>query len=422
MMTIGHYLDAVCSRIKCKEVHSSIRLELEQHIEDIIAHEMQDGATREEAMSTAITCMGDPAAVGQSLNAVHKPRFEWTVAALLAGFMGLAVFTMYTLRSFVPNWLTPHLVYDTVICTVIGGALATAVYFWDYRRLLGLSSWVIGATLLSLVAHPLQPYARTIAALNPYILAVAAGVLLRKYQGETALELAKTYALVIAPAVLLASIPSLSAAAVYIAACFAMLLSLRQKRKRFALATITLVVVLSMIMLTMQPYSLMRLRSYLNPHTDPNGRGWLPLRLTQAIEQGGPFGQRQLAEPSAFPEPHTDFVFTYLIYRYGWITGAIVLLFATLFILRLVKLCIAVREPLGRTVAMGITTTFALHFVGNVLLAIGRVPILSLSFPFLSYSRLPLIAEIVAVGILLSIYRRKDLIVSATEVANGQEA
>lgn len=99
IQTVDQYIDAVCSCIKCKEIHPDIRLELATHLEDIVAEELQRGSTPDDAAKTALLCMGDPLTVGASLDKVHKPRFEWSIAVLLFGFLGIALFTMHSVRE-----------------------------------------------------------------------------------------------------------------------------------------------------------------------------------------------------------------------------------------------------------------------------------------------------------------------------------
>lgn len=411
MSSIEQYLDTVCSRIKCSEVHPDIRLELRTHLEEIMDQELATGATTQDAVKIALDSMGDPATVGDSLNKVHRPRLEWSLLALLGGFMAIAFMTMRAVQAFVPETLAGHLVYDTVACALLGGVLAIGLYFMDYRLLLKMSPWLYGLTVLTLLAAQTRPELRVLVAASPYALAVIAGVLLKKHNTSTPLDLAITAAIVGLPAMLLFSVPSFSSAIVYLTACFAMLLSLQINKKRFAIVTLTLVVMLVLLLSSTHPYASARLLYFLNPGRDANGAGWLYMRLTEAIQQAGTYGN-SADTTLLFPEPQTDFVFTFIIYRYGYVAAAIVATLAALLIARLLQVCRIIREPIGRTVSIGVTVTFAFHFIGNMLMAMGKAPILSVSLPFISYSRVLLVAEIMALGLVLSIYRKKDMLSS----------
>ena len=286
IQTVEQYLDAVCSRVKCKEVHSDIRLELATHLEDIVAEELQRGATPDDAAKTALSCMGDPLTVGASLDKVHKPRIEWSIVALLISFLGIALITMYSVKGFVPVWLAGHLVRDTFFAALVGGSLAAGMYLVDYRQVLRLSHWLFGLMMLVLVMASLDLASnsslwflnlRMMVAASPYILAVTAGVLLRKHKGSSPIDLAITCAVVGVPAMLLLSVPSFSSAAVYLVASFAMLVSLRVDKKRFAAISLAVVLVLLVLLTSIHPYAWSRMFSFLNPQSDPHGAGWLPL-------------------------------------------------------------------------------------------------------------------------------------------------
>jgi len=417
--SIDNYLDTVCSCIKHREVHEDIKQELRAHLEDIVAEEISSGKSPDEALKAAVYSMGDPISVGSSLNSVHKPRFEWTIGAILCGFLIIALITMQSLKGFV---LFENLVRDTIAFSAIGIVFGLVMYLIDYRKLNKLAPMLFGLAILALMyAGSSWPRLNMIAAASPFALVVVAGALLKRHNSNTPKDLAITTAIIGLPALLLQQVPSFTAAAIYLTATMVMLFSLRNDKKRFAIVTVTVAFILLTIVATMHPYAFRRLGSFLNPESDPFGAGFIPLRLTEAIQLGGPWGQRDMAQPGFIPEVHTDFIFTYLIYRYGWFTGLTLAVFAVILLLRLVLVCRSVREPVGKLICIGLTAIFSLHFVGNILMSLGKGPFLALAFPFISYSRLLLVTEIASLGIILGIYRRKDII-SANEVSHVQEA
>lgn len=52
---------------------------------------------------------------------------------------------------------------------------------------------------------------------------------------------------------------------------------------------------------------------------------------------------------------------------------------------------------------------FALKFIWNILMVIGFAPIISVSLPFVSYGGSGLVIQMSAVGLILSIYKGKNL-------------
>lgn len=85
------YIQKVCSQIKCHEIHSDIRLELQSHIHDLTDEFVQTGASQEEAVDSAIRQMGDPRVLGSQLHRAHQPRTEWSLLAAVAAFISIGI-------------------------------------------------------------------------------------------------------------------------------------------------------------------------------------------------------------------------------------------------------------------------------------------------------------------------------------------
>jgi cell division protein FtsW (lipid II flippase) len=94
------------------------------------------------------------------------------------------------------------------------------------------------------------------------------------------------------------------------------------------------------------------------------------------------------------------------------IRGAgLVLLSAVIwFLTRLVYSFKAVREPYGRTLILALAMLLAIQLVYGLAMASGKMLIIDLPFPFLSYGGSHLMIEYAVVGLLLGVYRRKDMI------------
>lgn len=422
---VNQFLDAVCLKVKCQEVHPDIRLELESHIAEIVAQEQDCGTAESEAVDIALMCMGDPLAVGTSLDKVHRPHLEWRLVLLLAALVGTGFFTMFSLTGL----SGPDLLRNTLIGALPGSSLALFLFFTDYRKVTKLAPHVMGMLLLLLVIATLPIHqgmssvALQVATANPYYLAISSGILLIKYRGGSLKEQLITAGVVCVPALLLLRVPSLTAASIHMVVCFAILATSRSDKKRVILVTLAIAaILLSMALVSLRPYQSARLMAFIDPHSDPHGAGYMNARLFEAVQQGGPFGQRELAVPGAVPEAHTDFVFVYLIYRYGWVTGMALALLSGMFIMRLIHISRSIREPVGRAIVVGLTTIFALKFCGSILVSLSKVPLISITFPFISYGRVLLVSEFVVVGLILSVYRIKDMVSFVPEGRNQQQA
>lgn len=52
---------------------------------------------------------------------------------------------------------------------------------------------------------------------------------------------------------------------------------------------------------------------------------------------------------------------------------------------------------------------FTVQFLWNILMTVGLAPLLGVSLPFISNDGLQFVVQIAMVGIILSVYRRKDM-------------
>ena len=65
---------------------------------------------------------------------------------------------------------------------------------------------------------------------------------------------------------------------------------------------------------------------------------------------------------------------------------------------------------------------YTVQLVGNVGMIVGFFPMTNMSLPFISYGLMPILLNAFLIGIVLSIYRRKDLMVTNTLHGNQQQS
>jgi len=155
-------------------------------------------------------------------------------------------------------------------------------------------------------------------------------------------------------------------------------------------------------------YRLQRLLGFLDPWSDPQGRGFHVIQSLLAFGSGGVFGVGLGASSQKFfylPERHTDFIFAIIGEELGLLgTAGVVLLFA-LFAARGFRIARAAPDRFGALLASGITATIAAQAALNMGVATGLLPVTGLPLPFVSFGGSSLIVTMVEVGILLNVSR-----------------
>jgi rod shape determining protein RodA len=158
-------------------------------------------------------------------------------------------------------------------------------------------------------------------------------------------------------------------------------------------------------------YQIDRLTAFLDPANDPQGARYNLEQSQIAIGSGGVFGRGYLKGTQTnldfVPEQHTDFIFTVVGEEFGFAGAVVLLLLYAVLLWRAFRIAMACKEPFGTYLAAGIAVMFAIQMFVNVGMTVGIMPITGIPLPFVSYGGSSLIANFIAVGLLLSIEARR---------------
>ena len=206
-----------------------------------------------------------------------------------------------------------------------------------------------------------------------------------------------------------------------IALCFVTVLSLIgrlifKKHYYYWIAYITGLIAFSLVASigashVLKDYQIMRLIVFLDPNIDPLGSGWNIIQSITAIGSGGPFGLGFLKGTQShyrfLPQQSTDFIFSILSEEWGFLGGLVVIgLYCTLFI-RGIKIIRKTENRFGVFIATGIVAMLFFHFIVNVGMVMGIMPITGIPLLFLSYGGSSLWTAMLAIGLLMSINLRR---------------
>ncbi|MGG7661984.1 rod shape-determining protein RodA [Dyadobacter sp. BHUBP1] len=132
-----------------------------------------------------------------------------------------------------------------------------------------------------------------------------------------------------------------------------------------------------------------RIMVLLDPDSDPRGIGWNVIQSKIAIGSGGLWGKGFLQGTQTkfdfVPEQSTDFIFCTVGEEHGFLgTTVVVLLFVAL-ISRLVVLAERQRSRFARVYGYCVAGIIFFHFLVNVGMTIGLMPVIGIPLPFFSY-------------------------------------
>lgn len=154
-----------------------------------------------------------------------------------------------------------------------------------------------------------------------------------------------------------------------------------------------------------------RLLAFLNPESDPLGKGFHIIQSLIAVGSGGLRGVGYMdGRQKLFylPEPHTDYIFANIAEELGLI-GTLIVVGLFVFIgWRGMRAAILSKDPFARFLAFGITATILIQAFFNISVVLALVPTKGITLPFISYGGTSLFIMLVLMGVLLNITKEVD--------------
>jgi rod shape determining protein RodA len=161
----------------------------------------------------------------------------------------------------------------------------------------------------------------------------------------------------------------------------------------------------------LKDYQIRRLIVFLNPDVDPRGAGWNIIQSVTAIGSGGFTGKGYLQGTQShyrfLPEQSTDFIFSIFSEETGFIGGILIFALFLLICLRLFRIMKTTADSFGSYICAGIAGMFIFHFLINVGMTMGIMPITGIPLLFMSYGGSALLSAMIGVGLALSIHVRR---------------
>jgi cell division protein FtsW len=162
-------------------------------------------------------------------------------------------------------------------------------------------------------------------------------------------------------------------------------------------------------MMVSAPYRMERLLTFIDPWGDPYGSGFQLTQALIAIGRGEWFGVglgQSVQKLHYLPEAHTDFLFAVLSEELGLAGGVLTIAlfaFITWRAFHIGRRAMAAGQPYGAHLAYGVGLLIGMQAYVNIGVNLGLLPTKGLTLPLMSYGGSSLLANAIAIGLLLRV-------------------
>lgn len=356
-------------------------------------------------------------------------NIDWFIIinVLLINAIGLVV-----MKGMADQTGTPNLFMKQLIASILGIAVMIIVMLIDYKdlKILGIPAYFITIALLVAVLLvgvgkeetgsqawlKLGPLSLQPSELGKVAMAIAAAYYFEKIQENRTF---KNYVLLIAtsalPIALVLLQPDFGTSVVYVFMFLCMLFVYGIKYRYIFIVGGVAVLGLPLLWYkvlvnVMQNHQIKRILSFINPSAYENDGAYQVLMAIRYIGRGRLTGVGLGKGKAVFvvPEVETDSIFAVVGEELGFIGAvALVVLFAAL-LLRCLYVARFAKDKFGSFLVIGLMAMFMFHFIENVGMNIGILPMTGIPLPFVSSGGSSVVVNYLAIGLIVSVSMRRQ--------------
>ncbi len=154
-----------------------------------------------------------------------------------------------------------------------------------------------------------------------------------------------------------------------------------------------------------QPYQKARIANFLNPYADVRGTGYNAYQSTIAVGSGQFLGKGvgygTQSRLQFLPEYETDFIFAAFAEEWGFVGVILLFICYGIVVWRVLATAALGVTNFEMLFGMGVAIYLMSHFIINVGMNIGVMPVTGITLPFMSYGGSHLLTTFTALGILM---------------------
>ena len=181
------------------------------------------------------------------------------------------------------------------------------------------------------------------------------------------------------------------------------------KKHLFVIIALVAISFASLWVFAFKDYQKARIRTFIHPLSDVRGAGYNSYQSTIAVGSGMIFGKGvgygTQSRLNFLPEYQTDFIFAAYAEEWGLVGVVFLLGSFTLLIFRIIGSATRGETNFEILFGAGLAIMLAGHFIINVGMNMGLVPVTGIPLPFMSYGGSHLLISFVGLGILMGMRR-----------------
>ncbi len=202
--------------------------------------------------------------------------------------------------------------------------------------------------------------------------------------------------------------PDLGTGVIIVGTCFIMYFLSGANLKDISIFMLLLGVVMSILVLA-SPYRLNRLKTYMDPTSDPLGASYHINQILYGLGSGGltGVGLGQSRQKFAYlPEATTDSIFVIIAEEFGFIGGAVVILGLVALCLASLNIAAKTTDRFDKLLSSGVSLLFLTQIFVNLSAMTAIMPLTGVPLPFISYGGSSLVTNFLSLGLLANVAKK----------------
>ncbi len=161
----------------------------------------------------------------------------------------------------------------------------------------------------------------------------------------------------------------------------------------------------------MHDYQRQRILTFLSPEADPLGSGYHILQSRIAIGSGQLWGkgfaQGTQSQLRFLPERHSDFAVAVFGEEWGFVGLVVLISLFVLFMVAILTTIIQAKDRFGSMLCVGVFFYFFAEIAINMGMVAGLMPVVGIPLPFISYGGSATIINFILIGLVLNVSMRR---------------